>query len=165
MDFTVNEEARVTLLKEVKGISDLKANKRPKDGGWSINQVLEHLYLMENMVVSMLQHALETGEVQETKKRRIEATVNRDFKVEAPDELVPSDEKLSTEAIIDKLAISHKALRDFSKEHSSETLIEKALPHPAFGLMSLEQWIPFVGYHEIRHTEQIREIKIDIGAQ
>lgn len=29
--------------------------------------------------------------------------------------------------------------------------------------MSLEQWIPFVGYHEVRHTEQIREIKADIS--
>lgn len=163
MEFTVNDEARAALLAEVKDITDEKANERPKDGGWSINQVLEHLYLMEDMVVKMLDHALKTGEVQEAKKRRIEATVNRDIKVDAPDELVPSDEALSIETIKDNLSISHKKLEDFAQEHSSETLIKKALPHPAFGLMSLEQWIPFVGYHEVRHTEQIREIKADIG--
>ncbi len=118
---------------------------------------------MENMVVNLLQHALETGEVQEAKKRRIEATVNREIKVDAPDELLPSDEALSIETIKDKLVTSHKQLADFAQEHSAETLIKKALPHPAFGLMSLEQWIPFVGYHEVRHTEQIREVKADIG--
>ena len=42
---------------------------------------------------------------------------------------------------------------------SEEALQKKAYPHPIFGLIRLDEWVPFIGYHEKRHLEQIEEIK------
>src|SRR5699024_3953205 len=50
MDIKINEEARTALLKEVQEVSDHYLNLQPADGGWSIKQILEHLYLMEHSV-------------------------------------------------------------------------------------------------------------------
>jgi hypothetical protein len=32
------------------------------------------------------------------------------------------------------------------------------LPHPALGVLDGYQWLAFVGTHELRHANQIREI-------
>ena len=45
----------------------------------------------------------------------------------------------------------------------TDELEAKGFNHPIFGLMSLKQWIPFVGYHEKRHILQIKEVKEKLG--
>ena len=30
--------------------------------------------------------------------------------------------------------------------------------HPFLGVLNLYQWIGFIGYHDLRHADQIREI-------
>jgi hypothetical protein len=39
-------------------------------------------------------------------------------------------------------------------------LSKKAAKHPAFGELSLEQWIELLYIHEQRHIEQIKDIKL-----
>ncbi|PXW87084.1 hypothetical protein DFR56_106154 [Pseudogracilibacillus auburnensis] len=33
------------------------------------------------------------------------------------------------------------------------------MPHPGFNMLNLSQWISFIGWHERRHIEQIKEVK------
>lgn len=163
MDMKVNEQARASLLAAVVGLTDDEVNKKPTDVAWSINQVLEHLYLLETSVVKTLKQHIDSSEETAAKRRRIEAAANRDIKVDAPAYLVPNVDAAPLKEMIDKLATSHEALLEFVGEHNEAELTKKVLVHPVFGKMNLDQWITFVAYHEIRHTEQIQEVKQLLG--
>jgi len=159
----VNEEARAALLAEVKDISDADLNKRPADDAWSIKQILEHLYLMEGEIAKIVDAQMISGEEDEAKRRRIELSVNRSVKVDAPEFAVPSEDFVTLAELKEKLAATHASLHAVAEKYSEAEFAEKTLPHPAFGKMSLDQWIPFVGYHEMRHIEQIQEVKASLG--
>ena len=43
-------------------------------------------------------------------------------------------------------------------------LSEVIQPHPVLGPINLYQWLLFVGSHEARHTDQVREIAAELSA-
>lgn len=155
----LNERARTALLAEAEGISDENINKQPADDRWSIKQILEHLYLMEGAIAKSIQKQLNEGEKTDVSDKPIELTANRDKKVEAPDFARPSNEFATLEELMQKLEATHKLLADIAINTDHQALAEHGYPHPVFGTLSLEQWIPFVAYHEMRHTEQLKEVK------
>nr|GGG86552.1 hypothetical protein GCM10011398_35440 [Virgibacillus oceani] len=159
----INEQAREALLAEVTGVSDDDLNKKPDEHSWSMKQVLEHLFLMEGAIVKTIEDQLEHGEVVNAKARPIELTVDRTKKVNAPDYTVPSDEFATLDEMELKLEASHQGLLKLTANADEIALKRKGFPHPVFGQMSLKQWIPFVGWHEKRHTLQIIEIKEQLG--
>lgn len=163
MDMKVNEEAREALWNSVRDVHHERFNQKPAADEWSIKQILEHLYLMEGAIANNIEKQLASGKEEEAKKRPIELSVDRTTKVEAPNEFQPTDDEASILEMEEKLATSHQALQKIANEYNEATLAKKSMPHPAFGNMSLDQWVTFVGYHEERHTKQIEEVKEKLG--
>ncbi|MET3576313.1 DinB family protein [Bhargavaea ullalensis] len=159
----VNDEARTELLEVVARLSDEDLNRKPSNGGWSIKQIMEHLYLMEGAVAKTIADQAVNGEETAAEMRPIEATVNRSVKVEAPAFTMPSDQFSSKEELKQKLSSTRSMLSKAEQTSDPQALEDKSYPHPVFGMMKLKQWIPFVGYHEKRHIDQIREVKEDLG--
>ncbi|WP_164669661.1 DinB family protein [Virgibacillus doumboii] len=159
----INEQARKELLEEVNEISDEDLNRKPSEDKWSIKQVLEHLYLMEGAITKTIQGQLDNGQVANAEEKPIELTLNRAKKVEAPEFARPSESYATLGELKEKLKATHKRLVKLESTSDARLLSERGYPHPLFSDMSLKQWIPFVGYHEMRHTEQIKEIKSDLG--
>lgn len=159
----INEEARHMLLAEINGISDADLNKKPASNQWSIKQVLEHLYLMEGAITKTIQDKLANGEVDIIEEKPIGLTINRDTKVIAPDFATPSEAFVALAELKQKLATTHRGLIELVNSAEISLLEQKAFPHPAFGMMSLKQWIPFIGWHEKRHILQIQEVKETLG--
>ncbi|GAA0595596.1 hypothetical protein GCM10009001_09630 [Virgibacillus siamensis] len=155
----LNERARTELLAEAEGISDEDINKQPAGDRWSIKQILDHLYLMEGSVAKIIQSQLEKGKKEHVSEKPIDLTVNRDKKVDALDFLTPGGDFATLEELTQKLEASHKLLADTAINADETMLKERVYQHPAFGELSLKQWVPFVAYHEMRHTEQLREVK------
>ncbi|GAA0430054.1 MAG: DinB family protein [Bacillota bacterium] len=155
----INEQARESLLSEVNGLTDEEINKKASADRWSVKQIMEHLYLMEVAITKIIQQQLITGDTVHVSEKPIHFTVNRSVKVDSPDFAVPSEDFVTLEEMKQKLAASHQGLRQLNETADKKTLREKSYPHPAFGDLSLEQYIPFVGYHEKRHIEQIKEVK------
>ncbi|QUW22954.1 DinB family protein [Sporosarcina sp. Marseille-Q4063] len=155
----INDEAREKLLIEVNSLTDEDLNWKPAENRWSVRQVMEHLYLMEVSIAKTIKHQLSTGERKITSDKPIERTTNRSVRVEAPNFAQPGDAFAKLDELKSKLSASHSQLRDIAETITEEELAAKSYPHPVFGDMSLKQWIPFVGYHELRHVEQIKEIK------
>ncbi|SIT79639.1 DinB family protein [Edaphobacillus lindanitolerans] len=154
----INEEARRELLQAVSGLSDEELNRKPENGGWSIKQILEHLSLMEGTVAKTIKLQAKNGETVKTEERPIEASVNRDVKVDAPEFVIPSEDFATKNELEQRLAASRSILQRAVESTDERSLETKAFPHPVFGMMKLKQWIPFVGFHEKRHIEQIREV-------
>lgn len=155
----VNEEAREKLLEEVAGLTDEEVNWKPSEEKWSVRQVLEHLYLMEGGIAKTIQSQLRSDEHHSTPHKPIERTVDRTQKVEVPDFARPGDTFYTLDELKSKLHESHNALQKIENRVPADQLEVKSYPHPVFGDMSLAQYIPFVGYHELRHIEQIQEVK------
>lgn len=159
----INEEARVELYNEVNGLSDEELNKKPADDQWSIKQVMEHLFLMEGAITKTIINQLENGEVVNADLKPIKASTNRATKVTAPNFAIPNDDFATLEELKLKLTATHQGLMKVAETAEESQLLAKGFPHPVFGQMSLKQWIPFVAYHEKRHTLQIKEVKGKLG--
>ncbi|MBB4825643.1 putative damage-inducible protein DinB [Sporosarcina luteola] len=159
----INDKEREELLNELNDLSDEEINRKPSDNEWSIQQILEHLYLMEGGITQTIAHQLATGEEKKVADKPIELSVNRSTKVQAPPFAVPTEDFRSLAELQTKLLQSHEALRKFVHQSRAADLEKKAYPHPVFGDLNLKQWIPFIAYHEMRHTEQLKEVKDKLG--
>ena len=159
----INDQARKELLAQVEQLSDEEINRKPAEDRWSVKQLLQHLYLMEGSVAKTIQKQLASVEQNITTDKPIQLTVNRSTKVEAPEFATPTDDISTLDELKTKLSATHSALRDIAENTTEDQLAVKSYPHPVFGEMSLTQWIPFVGYHELRHIEQIKEVKDQLG--
>ena len=155
----VNEEAREALWHEVNDLTDDELNWKPSADQWSIREILEHLHLMEEGIAKTIQHQLTAGESTCTSDKPIERAVDRSTKITAPDFATPDENFATLAELKEKLAGSHQVLLHIEESVPHEELVAKSYPHPVFGDMNLAQYIPFVGYHELRHIEQIKEVK------
>ncbi|WP_432353073.1 DinB family protein [Sporosarcina sp. A2] len=155
----VNDEAREKLLNEVTDLTESELNWKSSEDKWSVGQVLEHLYLMEGGIVKTIQTQLSKGKPHVTPDKPIERTVDRSTKVEVPDFARPGDAFYTLEQLKEKLESSHNGLKQIETMVPEDQLAAKSFPHPVFGDMNLAQYIPFVGYHELRHIDQIKEVK------
>lgn len=154
-----NIKVREQIWKSVSGLTDDQLNRVVEEGKWTLAQVLEHLYLIEKLAVKGLEKALANDEVNPVKLRRIHLVVDRSHKVQAPENLIPTTEFQTLEQLKEKLDGSRNSLLICIDGVSDEILEEKSMPQPAYGALSLRQWIEFIGYHEQRHLGQIEEIK------
>jgi hypothetical protein len=58
----------------------------------------------------------------------------------------------------DKLYSSRQALMEVLEAYDPSELKANSGKHPAFGTISVEQWVEFIGLHESRHLAQIKDI-------
>ncbi|MCM3112476.1 DinB family protein [Lederbergia lenta] len=158
-----NKQIREDVLKSVSGLSDKQLNERVEDGSWTIMQVLDHLYLMERTIVHAITDQLANGENKSVDEKPIQLTTNRSTKVDAPSFVIPSDDFITLEEMGNKLSESRAALTNIVHSTDRALLEQRAYPHPMFGELSLQQWIPFVGLHEKRHLAQIEKLKEKLG--
>ncbi|MGE7623447.1 DinB family protein [Viridibacillus sp. NPDC096237] len=154
-----NKSIRAELLNSVSHLSDEQLNKEVEEGRWTIMQVLHHLYLIEFGVAKAIQYTLKKGEKQSANAKPIELIVDRSTKIKAPSFAEPDETFITLEEMKVKLKQSSNDLLQVVTNSNKDQLKDKAYPHPTFGLISLEQWVPFIGYHEKRHIEQIEELK------
>ncbi len=158
-----NYRVREALLASVSSIDDTQLNERPNYTSWSIMEVLEHLFLIEMVVANAITEQVKNEKSVRAEDKPIQFTVDRRHKVKAPSFIEPSGEFLTLEEVTMKLAKSREALVNAVANVEESVLEQKSYPHPIFGLLSLKQWVPFVGLHEKRHLEQIEEIKAKLG--
>ena len=153
-----NTKVRNEILKIVSFLTDQQLNTKKEEDSWSIMQVLQHLYLLERVVVKAIHDAL-ASKSEPASEKLIHLSVDRTRKVKAPAYLMPSEDFITLEEMKEKLTESRQALTELVSNVNEEELAQKSYPHPVFGPLSLSQWISFIGYHEKRHLAQIEEIK------
>ncbi|MBN9656285.1 DinB family protein [Halobacillus sp. GSS1] len=156
------DEKRKELLDFVDQVPEQQASVKPEEDRWSILEVLEHLYLMEQLIVYQINQALKQGDTQQATEKPIHKTTNRDYKVEAPEAVRPKGEFTTLEQAKEGLKKTREATFFLIHNKEQETLQNRVFPHPAFGDMNLEQWVEFIGWHELRHLDQMKEVKAHI---
>ena len=162
------DRARTELLVAVDAVPEPLREARPSENEWSVAEIVEHLARVEKGIAKLV--ALKVGELQAMPEPPREATdaapsagdrfatiLNRATRLEAPERVAPKGE-MSAEAALSELKATRGMLLD--QLHAGDGLAYSAVihPHPIFGPIDLYEWVHFVGAHELRHVEQIRDV-------
>ncbi len=155
------------LALAVAAVPPARQVERPSADAWSVADVLGHLAVVEELITGVLRTriaaAREKGLGPEPDTSPIIPTVDIDRVVDrtrritaAPEWLGPPGTDGATAWA--RLESAHAALREVITEADGLSLCNVGARNPLLGPLNAYQWVVFMGAHEARHTEQIREI-------
>ena len=139
---------------------------RPPDGGWSIQEILEHLSLVESQLLHLVTTLLERAEKisgTDSPVRSYEVSLEQVIqrssreKFSTRDKYQPTGraEALASIAILQQV---QEDLRGLIPRLQSVDPTVARFPHWIFGSLDLGEWLAFIVVHEERHLMQIEAI-------
>jgi hypothetical protein len=164
---------RSAVLSAASAVPPDRWSERPAPECWSLTELFEHLYLVENICARVVERrALEAraaGHPAETETSSMLGALDgtgltdRSRKLAAPERVAPTG-GLTREQALESLARSHATLHDGFRAAEGMALCTVKAPHPRLGEIDLYQWILFIGQHEQRHVAQAAEIAERLAA-
>ena len=151
---------RNQLLSTFNSLTTEELNEKPASNKWSISQVCHHLFLAERTFTQSIIYGLKQGISKKADPKPFQLAADRSFKADAADIVLPGEVSLTMEQIIEELDMSREILFEvLSRIEDKSLLAERSAKHPFFGHLPLHQWVELIYLHELRHIEQIEEIK------
>lgn len=159
-------ESQAETIAAVEKLSDAQWNWKAAPEKWSVAECVEHIMLAESTLMAQAEKALaapqnpDWAEKTKGKSEFIERVmVKRQGKAQAPESIVPTG-KFSRAELMQKLREVRAKTLKFAettqlplKAHTSEH------PFPVFGTLNAYQWVIYIPLHNIRHNQQIAEVK------
>jgi len=141
--------------------------QKPSPDRWCLNEVLEHLALVERLFVEQIAASIATAKaaglapevaapvlLSDQVKTVVEDRTNRRT---APDRVVPTGQVGVAEAF-EKISATRARLREAIASADGLALSSVTHDHRFFGTLNVYQWIDLMAGHERRHLAQMREI-------
>ncbi len=156
---------RANLRTAVAEVPPELRDQPPAPERWSVIELLEHLGLVERRLTYLFKQwvaeAREQGLPPADKTdfdltESLEVVLNRGYQVTASEAVRPQG-KLDEAAAWAALEEARRDLKATVLGFEALPLGGIVRPHPAIGPLNFYQWVEFVGWHEARHTAQIRE--------
>ena len=154
------------LLDTVQPLDPEMFRQRPSESEWSVAEILQHLYLVEERVVKDLTRAIsaEPGRLSFFKRFVPTSIVAlRIRKFQAPKAVNPVDVP-EKNAVLANYNGARQSLKDLCNSQSPGRIKTLVFNHPFLGRIDGAATIDFVGYHEQRHLKQIREVLKKLSA-
>lgn len=163
---------RATLEQAVAAVPPERRGRRPAADRWSVAEVLEHLALVEGRIATLLDEQLaasrraglgtdrETTPVVETLD--LARVTDRSRRLTASEASRPRGET-DAETAWRALEAQRGRTRAMIVAADGLALGDVTIPHPRLGPLNVYQWLAFLGGHEARHADQIRELAADAG--
>lgn len=148
------------LLNTITPINDPLFSQSPADNEWSIAEILHHLCLVEERVIKELETQLASPPRKVGFLRKFIPTsivASRLRRVNAPKAVIPLNPPARAEAIANYDATRGR-LKELCSTHGGNRLKYIVFKHPFLGEIDGTATISFLGYHELRHYKQIREV-------
>ena len=148
------------LIDEISPLGPHIYTKRPTEGEWSVAEIVQHLCLVEGRVTKELEAAIAREPRRVSFFRRLIPTSivsMRLVRVKAPKAMNPLDSPARDQAI-ENFDRARSNLKAFCAAHSEERFRNLVFTHPFLGEIDGVATVYFVGYHELRHYKQIREV-------
>jgi hypothetical protein len=147
--------------------------KQPGPDRWSVANVLQHLLIIEKRIgagmTKWVADARAGGTGPETETSSVmnslplQLIADRSKRRDAPEEVRPQGD-IDAESAWAALEQTRSTLRAAILAGDGLALGEVVQPHPVLGPINLYQWALFLGSHETRHTDQVREIAAQLNA-
>lgn len=161
------EEARTALLDAVAGLGSVQAAFKPAAGAWSIEEILEHLYLAELGGITKIWAALQDARsgrgwagALPNQGKPIEEVIALTWKAKetAPPVATPHFGGPLV-AWVAALRSLRAPLRELAEELADAELGQVVFPHFLSGPLDGRQRLEFLRFHIQRHLAQIQSIQ------
>lgn len=135
--------------------------KAPAGGGWSAAEVVAHVTMVETAITDGARKLITVEPKRFSLWSRLHPPLQvvawRGMKRESP---IPLDRGLldGREAMLSKLAECRRKTLELVDENFNRDLRRWCWKHPFFGALNYYEWFHVLGYHDLRHSKQIREI-------
>ena len=146
------------------GISEDRWRRKPDAESWSLEEVAEHLAIVEHQVRRLI---TERMMAQPATPEFLAATLDQDSRVierladpsprAAPETVNPKGRWASPEELAESFRSDRSAIIEFVKSRAEE-VDRYGADHPALGSLTLRQWLLFQVGHVRRHIHQMRRI-------
>jgi hypothetical protein len=165
------EQIRNSLFVELNNCSSAACSSQ--QGRWSVAEIAYHLHLTEKSITMVLQNGLASmprherlpdERIKEEWELITKFAIDRETKFNAPAYVVPKNAP-SLEESHRLLEASRAELIKTVSDATLDDLASISLPHPvkSFGNISGIGWVSLIGWHEKRHTEQIKDVKAAVA--
>ena len=161
------DNARATLLVAVNAVPIEVRSRRPGPDRWSVNEILEHLSLVEQrfagLIALRIDEARRTGLGAEQDSRDPfpahlqQMLADRARRRNAPDAVHPTG-RLDAAAALEAVDNARAFTRATVMAADGLALSQVMHPHPVFGTLSVYQLVELIARHEVRHSKQIAGI-------
>jgi DinB superfamily len=155
------ENSRVQLLTEANRIPDARWLESPAQDVWSPGEVIAHVGMIEESIMAGCRKVSQAAPraVPALKKIHLPLALAtwRRKKLRSPIPVKPERVHDRQQAY----AVLSATRRDsiaFMESLRDRDLGAYRFPHPFFGSLNLYDWYRFIGYHELRHAKQLREL-------
>lgn len=162
------------LVRAVEAIPASLREREPAEGRWSVAAVLEHLAIVDEAIAGRLTNTLavarEAGLSHESdddsilRRLDINMILDRGKPRSASAQSQPRRSVGAAEALA-HYERAYAQVCDLVREYDGLALGSVTAPHPALGDIDIYQWLLFLGAHEGRHADQIREIGEALGVR
>lgn len=161
--YSANKKARENLETAISDISDDEAAALPDGDTWTIQQIVEHLSMVDigisRICAKLVEEAKERGDLSDgtvklSDEFRDKSALVGSVKIEAPDRVQPTGNVTISEAL-DRMNANYSAFEAIRADLEKYDLSQPKFPHPYFGNITAAEWMIVVGGHEQRHTAQI----------
>jgi hypothetical protein len=168
------EAARDRMKAATEGLSEVQWNYRPASGGWSAAGIVEHSVAVQELVLGPIAQALDAapetpGEEAGTIDAIVKAKVaDRSRRFPSPEPTHPVGRWTPAETLA---RLGANTERFVERLGAAPGLRKRRLPSPPLKaisggqheLMDGYQWILATAFHTDRHTQQILDVKAEVG--
>jgi hypothetical protein len=153
--------SQAALLAAAQAVPEDAWRKPPSPGAWSAAEVFAHLTMVEEAITAGMARMLGALPKKIALWQRVHLPVRlaqiRLLKRKTPIPLNPALVLDRAESLARHMALRKRALQLLT-ENAGRDLGGYRHKHPFFGYLDIYEWFRSIGYHELRHTEQIQEI-------
>ena len=155
-------EAGDRVLHATKVLTPAQMTFRPRHDRWSIAENVEHLTIVDRLVLGQIVEILSTGATFKESAWKgqddalLERVRGREPAIKAPEIISPRGQA-DREQILNGFDSGRRHLSEFVK-NTQAPLRSYCFPHPIFGDLDCYQWLLCSGAHYERHLEQINEV-------
>lgn len=164
--YSANSAIRERLAGVLDSVRPDEAVAQPDDETWSIQEIVEHLTMVEfgtaRICTKLLNEAKQAGKHSDGRVELSAVFAERSAQVstqrlEAPDRVHPTGKVTLAEAF-ERMDANKKLFSEMRPDLERYDLSKHKFPHPYFGDITAAEWLVLLGGHELRHTKQIEKL-------
>lgn len=160
------DQSAQSLMDMLSGLAANQLLYRPGPGHWSIAENVEHLVIVEKLVLTAIEKRLREPPDLKTQRSMSDAEViwRLSFvaeRLQAPELVVPTL-RYAAEALLKEFETGRRNMREFAKATAGD-LRRHFINHLVFGDLDCYQWLLLIGAHCNRHCAQCWRVSVSNG--
>lgn len=158
------ESRRQAFLAELAATSPAGLAFRPAPDAWSLEDVAQHLWLIEKGAVHILRDRfdkppLERDPLSPLRIVAMRLLVHRDIPIKAPVKEIVPQQRMSVDEVRAEWDRTRETLRGLLEQVTPDRVGKRIFRHSLFGPLTIAQSTEFVWRHHDHHVHQVRRIR------